>query len=76
MKNILVIVILTLTFNCFSQTQAEMNKNTNEKYRKADNELNVVYQKILIEYKSDSIFIDRLKKHKEFGFHIETLNWK
>ncbi|WP_083811811.1 lysozyme inhibitor LprI family protein [Dokdonia sp. 4H-3-7-5] len=62
MKNILAILILTLTFNCFSQTQAEMNKNANKEYRKADKELNIVYQKILSEYQLDSFFIDRLKK--------------
>jgi len=62
MRNILTIVILTLTFNCFSQTQAEMNKNADEEYKKSDNELNIVFQKILTEYSSDSIFIERLKK--------------
>jgi len=62
MKNILTIVILTLTFNCFAQTQAEMNKDANEEYIKVDKELNIVYQKILTEYKSDSIFIDKLKR--------------
>lgn len=39
-----------------------MQGKASEEYRKADIELNNVYQKILIEYKSDSIFIDRLKK--------------
>tara|TARA_R110002049_G_scaffold14886_2_gene61926 strand:- start:3599 stop:3925 length:327 start_codon:yes stop_codon:yes gene_type:complete len=39
-----------------------MNKDANNKYHKADIQLNTVYQKILTEYKSDSIFIDRLKK--------------
>ena len=60
----LIFLLLFLTFNltCFSQTQSEMNRNANEEYKKADIELNNVYQKILTEYKSDSIFIDRLKK--------------
>ena len=39
-----------------------MNKEANTEYKKADIELNNVYQKILTEYKSDSIFIDRFKK--------------
>tara|TARA_R110001632_G_scaffold221815_1_gene352579 strand:+ start:9543 stop:9869 length:327 start_codon:yes stop_codon:yes gene_type:complete len=39
-----------------------MNKEANKEYQKADIELNNVYQKILTEYKSDSIFIDRLRK--------------
>jgi uncharacterized protein YecT (DUF1311 family) len=58
------ILILFLSFNltCFSQTQAEINKEANSKFEKADDELHDVYQKILTEYKSDTIFIDRLKK--------------
>jgi|TARA_R110002110_G_scaffold89504_2_gene233092 uncharacterized protein YecT (DUF1311 family) len=39
-----------------------MNKDANFEYNEADTELNNVYQKLLSEYKSDSIFIDRLKK--------------
>jgi uncharacterized protein YecT (DUF1311 family) len=39
-----------------------MHKEASEGYKKSDIELNSVYQKILTEYKSDSTFIDRLKK--------------
>jgi uncharacterized protein YecT (DUF1311 family) len=39
-----------------------MNKEASQEYREAAIELNNVYQKILTEYKSDSVFIDRLKK--------------
>ena len=53
---------MTFNLNCFSQTQSEMNKNASNKYKDADIELNKVYQEILTEYNSDSIFIDRLKK--------------
>ena len=62
MKNIILIVFLTLNMFCFSQTQHEMHKEASEAYKKSDIELNNVYQKILAEYTSDSIFIDRLKK--------------
>ncbi|WP_299439364.1 lysozyme inhibitor LprI family protein [uncultured Aquimarina sp.] len=62
MNRILLILFLTFYLPCFSQTQSEMNKDANNEYQKADIELNNVYQKILIEYKSDSVFIDRLKK--------------
>ena len=60
MNRLLLILFLTFNSNCFSQTQSEMNKEANNEYQKADNELNNVYQKILTEYKTDSIFIDRL----------------
>jgi len=43
----------------------EINKDANFEYKNAKLELNKVYQKILTEYKSDSIFIDRLKKSQE-----------
>ena len=62
MNRLLLILFLTFNLNCFSQTQSEMNKEANKEYQKADIELNNVYQKILTEYKSDSIFIDRLRK--------------
>tara|TARA_R110002050_G_C8671328_1_gene492089 strand:- start:58 stop:384 length:327 start_codon:yes stop_codon:yes gene_type:complete len=39
-----------------------MNKDVNDEYQKSEIELNSIYKKILTEYKSDSIFIDRLKK--------------
>ena len=62
MNRILLTLFLIINSTCFSQTQHEMNKEASEEYRKADIELNNVYQKILTEYKSDSIFIHRLKK--------------
>lgn len=62
MNRILLILFLTFNLTSFSQTQSEMNKESNNEYKKADIELNNVYQKILSEYKSDSIFINRLKK--------------
>ena len=61
MRNIVTFIILTLSLNCISQTQAEMNLNANNGYKRADKELNTVYKKILTEYKTDSLFIDRLK---------------
>ena len=42
-----------------------MNKEASKGYKKADTELNNVYEKILTLYKSDSIFIDRLKKSQK-----------
>jgi len=39
-----------------------MNKTANAEYIKVDSELNSIYQKILTEYKSDTVFIDLLKK--------------
>jgi len=62
MKNLLIFVILTLSFNCFSQTQAEMNKELNAEFNKTDKQLNEIYQAILSKYKSDLVFVENLKK--------------
>lgn len=62
MKQIIAIFFfLSLAPTSFSQTQMEMNQTESDKYKKADKELNQVYQQILIDYKSDSIFIEKLK---------------
>jgi uncharacterized protein YecT (DUF1311 family) len=62
MKNKILISILFLTsMLCFGQTQSEMNSDENQKYIKADKELNQVYSKILKDYKDDPVFISKLK---------------
>jgi len=61
MNRILIILFIAFNLNCFSQTQHDLHKEASEEFKKADIELNNVFQNILIEYKSDSIFIDRLK---------------
>ena len=62
MKTLITILTLILTLNSFSQTQAEMNQEAYDLFNKADKELNQVYNNILSEYKSDSIFVESLKK--------------
>ena len=62
MKNLVIVIILTLNFSCFSQTQAEINKETYAELNKSDKRLNEIYQTIVSKYKYDSIFIKNLKK--------------
>ncbi|MGB0788594.1 MAG: lysozyme inhibitor LprI family protein, partial [Marinirhabdus sp.] len=62
MKNLLVLIILTLSFTCFSQTQAEMNKGAYVEFSKSNKQLHEIYRAILSEYKPDSIFVENLKK--------------
>lgn len=45
----------------FSQTQMEMNQTADKTYLMADKELNRVYTQILIEYKNEPNFIEKLK---------------
>ncbi len=61
MKKITFLFLLFFNFNSFAQTQSEINEEAYNNYKKADKELNTVYQKILIEYKSDIEFIKNLK---------------
>ena len=60
-KKIYTILVLFLSISSFSQSQLEMNMTANESFKKADKELNVVYQKILKEYKADILFLKSLK---------------
>jgi uncharacterized protein YecT (DUF1311 family) len=61
MKKIAFLFLLFFNLNSFAQTQSEINEEAYNNYKKADKELNAVYQKILIEYKSDIEFIKNLK---------------
>lgn len=61
MKQLIFIISLSFSLVSFSQTQMEMNQDAHLAYQKADKELNRVYQAILTEYKSEPLFIERLK---------------
>ena len=60
-KFILVIILCISTNFSFAQTQFEMNKEAGGNYLKTNKELNLIFNKILKEYKSDSEFIKNLK---------------
>lgn len=62
MNKIILLFLLTFSINCFSQTQAEMNQQAYASYNKADKKLNTIYQKILVKYKTDKLFVANLKK--------------
>jgi len=63
MKKIILVGILWVMFiNLFGQTQVELNNLAKSEFDKTDNELNQVYQKLLQDYKSDSVFIKSMKE--------------
>lgn len=63
MKTLLsIILFITLSISCFSQTQIEMTIESDQSYKQADKELNILYQKILKTYSTDTLFIQNLKK--------------
>ena len=55
------LIILFLNLQSYSQTQLEMNDDAYNDYSKADNELNDIYQEVIEKYKSDTIFIEKLR---------------
>ena len=61
MKFILTILICFSFSIGFAQTQLEMNQQANDSYRKVNKELNEIYKQILIEYKTDTVFVKNLK---------------
>lgn len=62
MKKLFTFIILTFSLNCFSQTQAEINKEAYAEFNKSDKVLNEIYQTILSKYKLDATFVTNLKK--------------
>lgn len=62
MRCILLFVLCFVSMSAFSQTQAQINADAQEAYKKADKELNEVYKKILTDYQSDTLFIKNFKK--------------
>jgi len=73
---------LLLLFFCtnvvLSQSQPEMNQEACAEYKKADTKLNQVYQQILREYKTDALFIQKMKQAQQAWVkfrdaHIELL---
>jgi len=76
MKNILTFIILTLGSICFSQTQAKMNQAVYAKFNKSDKQLNETYQTVLSEYKTDSTFIENLKKSQRIWVQFRDAEMK
>lgn len=60
MKYLILFFLITCNF-CFSQTQFIMNQDADKEFKKADKELNTIYNRILQEYKSDQKFLSKLK---------------
>jgi len=62
MKKLLhLILFLSLSNSLFGQSQTEMNQVACDSANKADKELNQVFQKILKDYKEDTVFIKNIK---------------
>ena len=58
---ILILFLITNSFASNGQSQMEMNAKAGQGAKHADIRLNKVYQKILHEYSTDTLFINNLK---------------
>jgi uncharacterized protein YecT (DUF1311 family) len=67
---------LTISNQTFGQTQLEMNQEEESNYLKADKELNLVYNQILNEYKSDKEFIKNLKNAQRIWIQFRDAEMK
>lgn len=62
MKTILFLLACCLiSVSSFGQSQAAMNQQADAAYQKADQELNRTYQQIFKEYRTQTVFLQRLK---------------
>jgi uncharacterized protein YecT (DUF1311 family) len=61
MRIIILLLLATISSTSFGQTQLEMYQQATYAFKNADQELNEIYYKILVEYKLDTVFIKNLK---------------
>jgi uncharacterized protein YecT (DUF1311 family) len=72
-RTYLVLAGLLLTVSLgFAQTQAELNTAAYARYQQADQALNKTYQTILKQYRSDTRFIQNLKKAQRLWVQLRT----
>jgi len=78
MKILLTILICMFSAILFAQTQMEMNQQAIKSYEKTQKELDEIFKKILVEYKSDTIFIENLNTAQKIwvSFREAELNVK
>lgn len=72
------VVLLLGICNSSAQTQAELNQGGCAKYSKSDAEMNSVYRQVLSKYKSESLFLEKLKAAQRAWIafrdaHLESL---
>ena len=65
MRLYLTILFTIFSLSSFSQSQLDMNMDAGDQLEMANKELNSVYADILVEYHSDTVFIEALKSSQE-----------
>ena len=67
------IFIIFFHSTSFGQSQIEMNSEAFSQYKKADRELNIIYQKVLKEYSSQVIFIKKFKAAQHLWMQLRDV---
>ena len=72
------VALLFVVCNASAQTQTEMNDSACAKYKKADAEMNAVYQQVLNKYKNETQFVSKFKAAQRAWIafrdaHLESL---
>lgn len=75
-KFLLFFCLTFLAINSFAQTQLEMNEEAYKSYKKVDNELGVVYKKVLIKYAKNIEFINALKASERLWIQFRDAELK
>ena len=70
-----IICVFTLS-SSFGQSQLDINQNEYNSYEKAEREINVVYQKIIKEYRADTEFIKNLKTAQRLWIQFRDADLK
>lgn len=77
MRNILIAgFIFFITSTGFTQTQMEMNEQAKNSFQQADKELNKVYQQILKDYSTDTLFLKNLKASQKIWIQFRDAEMK
>lgn len=79
MKKALFVLLLCLVSSfSYAQSQWDMTMESDREFKKADKELNVVYQKILVKYAKNTEFIKALRESERLWvkFRLAELNMR
>jgi uncharacterized protein YecT (DUF1311 family) len=76
MKNYILAILILLPMALMSQTQTEMNAQAAKDYKKADIELNKVYQQVLKKYGQNNLFLKEMKAAQQLWVQFRDAEFK
>jgi uncharacterized protein YecT (DUF1311 family) len=75
-KSFILLLLIFSKYMSFGQTQAEINTKAYEQYKIADGKLNVVYHKVINEYKTQATFIKNFKNAQRLWVQLRDAELK